>query len=197
MRDPADAEACRQNLAKVTVGGVRPLGAPIEIRDHDPNWPVLFVREAERLHHVLGGRVTRLEHVGSTAVRGLAAKPVIDMVLEVPDSSDEAAYVPELEDAGYVLRIREPEWFEHRVFKGPDTDINLHVFSTSSPEIQRMLVFRDRLRSHPDERRLYERTKRELADREWAFVQNYADAKSDVVEQIIGRAMEAQTRGPR
>jgi GrpB-like predicted nucleotidyltransferase (UPF0157 family) len=85
------------------------------------------------------------------------------------------------------LRIREPDWYEHRVFKGPDTNVNLHVFSQGSPEIERMLLFRERLRSNRTDRELYERTKRELALREWKYVQNYADAKAAVVEEIIAR----------
>jgi len=132
--------------------------------------------------------VVRLEHTGSTSVPGLAAKPCIDMTLVVPDSSDESTYAPALEAAGYRLAIREPDWFEHRVFKGPDTNINLHVFSPGSPEIERMVGFRDWLRTHDDDRDLYEQTKRELATREWQYVQNYADAKTTVVEEIIARA---------
>ncbi len=62
----------------------------------------------------------------------LAAKPIIDILLAVADSADEPSYLPSLESAGYVLRIREPGWFEHRLFKGPDTDINLHVFSAGT-----------------------------------------------------------------
>ncbi len=113
------------------------------------------------------------------------------MLLVVADSADEPAYVPAMEAAGYVLRIREPDWYEYRVFKGPRVDVNLHVFSADSgrPEIERMLLFRDRLRGNEPDRRLYERTKRELARREWAYVQNYADAKSDVVADIMGRAL--------
>jgi GrpB-like predicted nucleotidyltransferase (UPF0157 family) len=129
-----------------------------------------------------------LEHVRSTSVPGLAAKPIIDMLLIVPDSSDEASYVPALENAGYVLRIREPEWHQHRLFKGPDANINLHVFSEGSSEIGRMLGFRDWLRTHDDDRLLYEQTKRDLATRTWKYVQNYADAKTEVVEQIVARA---------
>jgi GrpB-like predicted nucleotidyltransferase (UPF0157 family) len=93
-----------------------------------------------------------------------------------------------MEAAGYRLVIREPDWFEHRVFKGPDTNINLHVFSPGCPEIARMVGFRDWLRTHPDDRDLYARTKRELATRTWKYVQNYADAKTQVVEEIVARA---------
>jgi GrpB-like predicted nucleotidyltransferase (UPF0157 family) len=130
----------------------------------------------------------RIEHAGSTSVPGLAAKPVIDIVLVVADSADENGYVPALESANYRLRTREPEWHEHRLFKGPDTNVNLHVFSSGCLEIDRMLTFRDWLRSHEADRELYERTKRSLAQREWNNVQEYADAKTAVVEEILERA---------
>lgn len=159
--------------------------------DYDPVWPRLFQREATRIRALLGDRALRLEHTGSTSVPGLAAKPIIDIALEVPDSSDESRYAPALEAGGYVLRIREPEWHQHRLFKGPDTKINLHVFSAECPEVDRMVLFRDWLRGDEGDRRLYERTKRELATRGWKYTQNYADAKSAVVEEIMVRAQAA------
>jgi GrpB-like predicted nucleotidyltransferase (UPF0157 family) len=121
-------------------------------------------------------------------VPGLPAKPIIDVVLEVPDTADEAAYVPAMQAAGYVLRIREPEWFQHRLFKGPDTDINLHVFSADCAETDQMLQLRDWLRSNTADRELYGRVKRELAGREWKYVQQYADAKSTVIGEILAQA---------
>ena len=134
----------------------------------------------------------RIEHVGSTSVPGLAAKPVIDIVLVVIDSADEIAYVRLLEAAGYRLHVREPEWHEHRLFKRPDTEINLHTFSQGSPEIDRMLMLREWLRANPADRQLYAQTKRDLALREWTFVQNYADAKTPVIDAILARARRAQ-----
>jgi GrpB-like predicted nucleotidyltransferase (UPF0157 family) len=113
------------------------------------------------------------------------------MVLEVPDSADEPAYVPDMEAAGYVLRIREPDWFEHRLFKGPETNINLHVFSAGCPEVDRMLLFRDWLRTNEADRELYMAAKRDLAAREWKYVQQYADAKTAVVQEIMARAEAA------
>ncbi len=177
-----------EDIRKSTVGELKPHAATIRLVDYDPAWPGLFEREAARIRGVLGERVLELEHTGSTSVAGLAAKPQIDMTLVIPDSSDESSYVPDLEAAGYKLWIREPDWYEHRVFKGPDTNINLHVFSPGSPELERMVRFRDWLRTHDEDRDLYERTKRELAAREWRFVQNYADAKTAVVESILARA---------
>ena len=173
----------------MTVGELQPVAGQIELVDYDPAWPDLFAREAERIRAALGERVVLLEHTGSTSVPGLAAKPIIDMTLAVPDSSDEESYAPALEAAGYVLRIREPDWHEHRVFKGPDTNVNLHVFSDGCPEIDRMLRFRDWLRTNQADRELYEQTKRKLAAREWTYVQDYADAKTLVVEEIIARAL--------
>src|SRR6266516_4824446 len=178
------------------VGELVPLVAPIQIVDYDPEWPRLYKREAERVKSTLGDRVLLIEHVGSTSVPGLAAKPKIDMLLVVANSADESAYVPALETAAYVLTIREPDWYEHRMFKGPDTDINLHVFSSGCREIDRMLLFRDWLRSNESDRRLYERTKRELARNNWKYTQNYADAKTSVVEEILLRARRHEENIP-
>jgi GrpB-like predicted nucleotidyltransferase (UPF0157 family) len=177
-----------EQIRAATVGEPQVQGGPIELVTYDPAWPALFSREAQRIGATLGQTALRIEHVGSTAVPGLAAKPIIDILLVVGDSGDEEAYLPALEAVGYVLRIREPDWYEHRVFKGPDTNINLHVLSDGCPEIERMLLFRDRLRSDQADRELYERTKRELARKEWKYVQNYADAKGTIVEEIITQA---------
>jgi GrpB-like predicted nucleotidyltransferase (UPF0157 family) len=160
----------------------------ISIENYDPNWPELFRREADRIRAGLGDRALRIEHTGSTSVPGLIAKPIIDVLLVVADSADEASYAPELEAAGYSLRFREPDWYEHRLFGGPDTEINLHILSVGCPEIDRMLMFRDRLRAHAADRDLYARTKLALARQRWDHVQDYADAKTAVVQDILSRA---------
>ena len=131
----------------------------MHLTEYDAAWP-------DRLRGKRTGSATswrrakRIEHVGSTSVPGLAAKLIIDIVMEVADSSDEASYVAPLERHGYELRIREPDWYEHRVLKGPDTDINLHVFTVGCIEIRRMIRFRDHLRTNSADRRLYEATTR-------------------------------------
>ncbi|HLK51318.1 MAG TPA: GrpB family protein [Bryobacteraceae bacterium] len=171
-----------------TIGELRPLSDKILIVDSDPHWPELFEREAARIRDSLGARAQRIEHVGSTSVPGLAAKPIIDIVLGVADPAHELNYVPDLERAGYVLRIREIEWHQHRMLKRPGAAVHLHLFAAGCSEIDRMLLFRNWLRSHPADRDLYERTKRVLAEQEWKHAQNYADAKTAVVEEILGRA---------
>ena len=163
-----------------------PSSGPVVLVDYDPEWPRLFEREAERIRAGLGERALEVEHTGSTSIPGLAAKPIIDILLVVADSADEAAYVPPLEASGYVLRIREPGWHEHRLLERPEPKVNLHVFPADAPEIARMLRFRDLLRTSPEAFDLYLSTKRSLAARTWPHVQDYADAKDGVVDEILG-----------
>jgi GrpB-like predicted nucleotidyltransferase (UPF0157 family) len=191
VRDAPQTLLTEEEIRASTVGDLTPHAATIHLAAYDPRWPLLFRREDARIRRTLGDRVLGLEHVGSTSVPGLSAKPVVDMTLVVADSSDEDKYVPDLEAAGYVLRIREPDWYEHRILKGPDTNVNLHVFSDGCTEVERMVAFRDWLRTHDDDRELYESAKRDLAAREWKYVQNYADAKSEIVRQILARALAA------
>jgi GrpB-like predicted nucleotidyltransferase (UPF0157 family) len=168
---------------------------PIRLGDPDPEWAIQYAHQQKRIQAALGPRAVQVEHVGSTSVPGLAAKPVIDIVLVVADSADEPGYLPDLEAAGYVLQFREPDWHEHRFLFDHDPDVQVHVFSVGSPEVERMLLFRDRLRAVPEELELYQRIKRGLAARRWDYVQDYADAKSTVVEEIISRA-RAGSRDP-
>ena len=181
-----------EELQKITVGELKPYNAPITLVEYAPCWPELFERAANRVRSVLGSKALRVEHVGSTSVPGLCAKPIIDMLLVVADSADESSYVPALEAAGFTLRIRESEWFEHRLFKGPDININLHVFTVGTSEIERMLCFRDWLRSSDTDRDNYARVKSCLAQRLWRYVQNYADAKTAIIQEIMDRANAAE-----
>lgn len=136
-----------EEIRAARVDGSEPGSGPIVLVDYDPAWPTLFDRESRahpRSARRTGGRAPALRLYERARP---AAKPIIDIVLGVPDSADEPAFVPALEAVGYRLHVREPGWFEHRLFKGPDTDVNLHVFSAGSPEIKRMLTLRARVRS--------------------------------------------------
>jgi len=176
-----------EQIRAVSVGEV-PTCQEIVLVEYDPQWPALFEQAAGQIQGALGDVALQIHHVGSTSVPGLMAKPRIDINLVVADTTDEEAYVPKLEAAGYVLRVREPDWFEHRMFRGSEPPVNLHVFPPDCPEVERMLLFRDWLRTNEADRELYTRTKRELGAREWKYVQNYADAKTAVVEEILARA---------
>ena len=176
----------KERLREVIIGDIEP--QTIVVADYDPAWPERFRREEAKIRAALGERALAVEHIGSTAVPGLAAKPILDILLVVEDSADEPSYLSALEEAGYVLRVREPDFDEHRMFRTPQKDVHVHVFSPGSPEIERYLLLRERLREDEGDRELYARTKRELASRDWPSMQHYAEAKTEVIEGIIARA---------
>jgi len=152
---------------------------------YDPAWATEFTRVRERVRKALGETALAVEHVGSTAVPGLSAKPLIDILLVVSDSSDEATYVPPLERTGFTLHVREPQWHRHRLLKLERPKVNLHVFSLGCSEATRMLRFRDLLRGDHSARESYKARKQELAGREWNRVQDYADEKSATIAGLM------------
>lgn len=178
----------------VLIGGIEK--REIVVVDYDPSWPAKFQKHAEILSRALRGKALAIEHMGSTSVPGLAAKPIIDIVIFVEDSSEEAAYLPALVDAGYVLRAREPNWHQHRMFRTPELDVHVHIFSQGCVEVTRVLAFRDRLRANAEDRLLYESVKRKLAKEDWPDMNAYARAKTEVVEQITSRALQAGNERP-
>jgi GrpB-like predicted nucleotidyltransferase (UPF0157 family) len=157
----------------------------IHIADYDPEWPEQYESHRGIIANTLGDAALCIEHIGSTAVPGLAAKPIIDIVLVVENSAVEPSYLPQLEAAGYVLRHREPGWHEHRMLRNLAKDVHIHVYSKGCCEIQRNLIFRDRLRNNLADRNRYEGTKRALAQLDWADTQEYADAKTEIINQIV------------
>jgi GrpB-like predicted nucleotidyltransferase (UPF0157 family) len=168
------------------IGGVEK--RDIKIVDYDPEWPKKFEKHAEIIVDAVGINALRVEHIGSTSVPELVAKPIIDILVVVANSADESTYLPQLEAAGYLLRVREPDWNEHRMFRTPEKDVHIHVYSVGCPEIERYLTFRDHLRRNAKDRNLYGKTKRELAAQDWSDMNAYADAKTEVVENIIAAA---------
>jgi GrpB-like predicted nucleotidyltransferase (UPF0157 family) len=169
-------------------GNLPRLTAPIEICDYDPAWPALFAEHAGRIRSTLGEAALAVEHVGSTAVPGLAAKFRLDIDVIVADPAKEDAYLPALESAGYVLRVREPDWYEHRCLHGFDPPANVHVFGPGCDEHLRHLIFRDWLREHPDDRERYAAEKRRIAAEGLSYMAEYANRKSVVVVDILRRA---------
>lgn len=188
MEEQSTPPMTEEEILAVTIGPRVPHNSTIYLAPYDPEWPSQYAELAAKIRAALGSDVLLLEHVGSTSVPGLSAKPKVDIILVVADSSDEPSYVPRLEAAGFTLRIREPGWHEHRMLKAPGIRCNLHVFSEGCVEIERMLLFRDWLRSHPEDKRRYEEAKHRLAAQTWEYTQNYADAKSGIVEEILARA---------
>jgi len=178
-------------LAIGLIGGVEK--RKIEIVDYDANWPAKFQKLANAIAAALDKTALRIEHIGSTSVPGLGAKPIIDILLVVADSRDEITYLPKLETIGYELRVREPDFHEHRMLRTPARDVHVHVYSADSSEIERYLTFRDQLRSNAQDRQRYEDTKRKLATQSWEDTNAYAAAKTPIIEQIITTARAARS----
>jgi GrpB-like predicted nucleotidyltransferase (UPF0157 family) len=170
-------------LDEILIGGREK--PEITIAHYDTSWPTRFEAEQTRVNDALGARAIRIEHIGSTAVPGLAAKPIIDLLVTVEDPVEEPVLVSALTTAGYELRVREAG---HRMFRTPERDVHVHVWADDDPEVTRCLRFRDRLRRSPRDREAYEQLKRELARREWSDMNHYADAKGPIIAEILAKA---------
>lgn len=162
----------------------RPRAREVVLTPYDPSWPTRYEAQRQRLVAALGAKARRIQHIGSTSVPGLVAKPVIDVLLVVDDVQDEAAYLGPLEASGYLLRVREPG---HRMLRTPDLGVHVHVWSEGDPAVDAHLAFRDQLRVSKYDRDRYAATKRELAAQLWPTMDHYAAAKSDVIREILNR----------
>ncbi len=157
-------------------------------------WPGLFETLAARIRAALGWRALSVEHVGSTSVPGLSAKPTIDIDLIVADPDREEDYVPALEQQGFVLRVREPWWFGHRMLALQEPACHLHVFGPDSPEPVKHRIFRDWLRGKPDDRERYEAVKLRASAEATAAGEHsmeYNARKESVIREIYDRAFRA------
>lgn len=171
-------------LDTILVGGREP--ADVVIVDYDGTWPARFEDHRRRIAAALGPpAAATIEHIGSTVVPGLAAKPIIDILVAVGDPDDDAGFGPAMAAAGYQLRVREPG---HRMFRTPARTAHVHFWQAGSDEIVRHLQFRDWLRTHPDDRDLYQRAKQALVGRPWPDLNYYAEAKGPVIAEIMARA---------
>lgn len=166
---------------------VAPLG-PIEVVAYDPAWPLRFTRWRERLQPVLGGAAAGVHHIGSTSVPGLPAKPIVDILVRVPDLEDEGTYVPGIESLGMAFRSRDQM---HRCFRpaqGRPYEVNIHVCDRGGRFARDHLLFRDYLRDRAEARDAYATTKRDAArvwaDDRWA----YTEAKTGVILDLLDAA---------
>jgi GrpB-like predicted nucleotidyltransferase (UPF0157 family) len=184
--DPAPGEqATPEPAVGIFVGGLEK--QPVVLVDHRPEWAARFAAERVRIQAALGAVAVRVEHIGSTAVPGLAAKPIVDIQVAVPDVADEPSFVGALHAAGYLTRVRESG--EHWMFRTAAKDVHVHVCAAGGDWEYKHLLFRDWLRHDPADRAAYEAVKRRLAAQDWPSMQHYAEAKSQVVHEIIARAV--------
>jgi len=167
------------------VGGPEPL--TLALHEYDARWVDAYRDQEQRISDALGevGADATIEHIGSTSVPGLAAKPIIDIVVAVADITAEEDYLDALLAAGYVLRVREPR---HRLVRTPARDVHVHIYQVGDTAIDRYLVLRDHLRTDAADRALYESTKRALLTRRWDDMNDYSDAKTEIILAIRARA---------
>jgi GrpB-like predicted nucleotidyltransferase (UPF0157 family) len=186
--DPSALMAPRRDdvTALELVGGPEALTHPLS--DYDPAWAGRYREHQRLIGEALGTVDVDIEHIGSTSVPGLAAKPIIDIVVAVDDITAEEDYLDALLAVGYELRVREPG---HRLVRTPSRDVHVHLYERGAPAIDEYLLLRDHLRSNADDLALYERTKRRLMSRQWNDMNDYADAKTDVIAAIKERARMA------
>lgn len=169
----------------------QPKAELIEVQAYDANWPVLYQRLSQEILEALGSKALTIAHVGSTAVIGLPAKPVIDIDVLVADPQQEDDYVPALEALGYELSIRERSWYQHRMLRQEDPRVNLHVFGPDCPEHIRHILFRDWLGTHPEDLQRYADAKTQ-AKEGVSNVQDYNQRKQAVVRDIYRKIFQAQ-----
>lgn len=195
-RDPAqqslfDALSLLGRLRGATAkpGAAEGRTSPYAISAYDPQWPARYDDESARIRTALGDQVTRLEHVGSTSVPGLGAKPVIDMQVSVRAMVPRSAYVDPLVALGYRWVV-DPWSDEHEYFsrnEGGKRAFQIHVCAAGSDWERRHIAFRDWLRNHPKDAAAYERLKRDLADRHPRDTYSYTDAKAGFIREIEAR----------
>jgi GrpB-like predicted nucleotidyltransferase (UPF0157 family) len=174
------------DLDRILVGG--PEGGRVQLVPYRAEWPGRFSRERGRIAVALGATAERIEHVGSTAVPGLDAKPIVDILVAVARPDDPAVRAA-LEGAGYVLRV--DEGAEHRMFRTPVRDVHVHLWVAGSADVTRHLELRDRLRASAADRDAYARLKHRLAERAWDDINDYAEAKGPLIGEILERARGA------
>lgn len=167
---------------------------PLEVVPADPSWPAQFALVKSRIEAALGSQVTAVDHVGSTSVPDMIAKPVIDIDVTVANIQDESTYALALEDAGFQFILRDPSWNQHRLFYGYEPPANVHVFGPESKELIRHAAMRDWLKEHPEDRKIYADIKIKAskeAIENGEDVNQYNDRKSAVLQEILARALAA------
>ena len=169
------------------IGGAEAL--EVGLHSYDARWAEDYLDHRHRILDALAAVDIGVEHIGSTSVPGLAAKPIVDIVVVVPDITAEEDYLDELLAAGYELRVREPR---HRLVRTPARDVHIHLYGRGDPAVDEYLLLRDHLRTDADDRALYESVKRSLISRRWDDMNDYADAKSDIILTIKARARAAR-----
>jgi len=169
------------------------MNEPVRVIEYDPRWPRLYEEEKGRIRDALGNAALDIQHIGSTAVPGMGAKPIIDIMVSVPELAAAERCVQALESLGYEFRGE--AGIPGRLFfgKGTPRTHHLHMVEQESDFWKSHILFRDLLRGHPDEARRYHKLKRQLAARFGADREAYTEGKASFVESVLAKARDAAT----
>jgi len=169
------------------------LARPVTIVDYDPMWPTLYEKEKMKISEALGNKALAIEHIGSTSVPGLGAKPIIDIMVCVQSNLDADICVPLLKGIGYTdvtVQVGNPDWYYCLGKESCGVGYHLHLMKNMSVFSKRHLLFRDRLRANPDIARKYFELKKELAAKYRSDRTAYTESKSAFIESILSEENE-------
>ncbi len=162
----------------------------VVVVDYDPQWPIVYKKEKAEIVRAIGDEVIAIEHIGSTAVPGLGAKPIIDIMVAVRHLSDADQCIQSLQSIGYeYVPEHEVQIPERRYFRKAHR--HLHMVEPTSDFWRRHLFFRDHLRSHPKVAREYYELKKQLASECGLDRKAYTDAKTAFIQSIVARAIHS------
>ncbi len=169
---------------------------PVIIVEYDPEWPACYEEEKHLILRAVGGKALAIEHIGSTAVLGLGAKPIIDMMAGVHNLTEAEELLPSLREIGYedvTPEPGDPEWYyclgkKHRPDNPRIENYHLHLMKYESETWKRHVAFRDFLRTHPDVAQEYEILKRGLAAKHGSNRLDYTNAKTEFIASVVNRA---------
>ncbi|QQK79942.1 GrpB family protein [Salicibibacter cibi] len=162
----------------------------VEVTPYNKNWPTMFEEEANKLYNIIGPEIIKIHHIGSTSVKGLKAKPIIDIMPVVKRISSIDKYNPAMIDIGYEPKgengVQERRFFQKG---GDERTHHVHIYEAGSFDIERHLAFRDYLRTYPDVIKTYADLKDELSKRFPYDVASYTKEKGQLVSEIESKAV--------
>jgi GrpB-like predicted nucleotidyltransferase (UPF0157 family) len=162
----------------------------VQLSPYNPDWQNIFSEERDRISKALGSRALRIEHIGSTAVRGLGAKPIIDILLGVNSPDNLEAVIPLMEQLGYKYRSDFEHIMPYRRYFSIAGKFHVHSVDVTSQFFRRHIMFRDYLRTHDDVRDAYYNVKKDLSQKEWDDTNDYAFAKTEFVRSVEAKSIE-------
>jgi GrpB-like predicted nucleotidyltransferase (UPF0157 family) len=174
------------------------MGKPVIIEDYNPDWSREFEREKEKLLKILNGKIISIEHIGSTSVKGLGAKPILDIMVGVNNLEEVDEFIEPLKRIGYEF-VRHKDFPERRFFRRGQWRAgthHLHIYQFKSKHWNNNILFRDFLRTYPNVLKQYHQLKKELAEKYRYDRVAYTQAKAPFIQNVIKKAKQENIDKP-